>query len=293
VIVTGADPARPHGTSGSRSSELALRVASALVLVPLAIATAYWGGWPFAVFWGAAAVGVFWEWTALVTGADRRSVLLVGGASVALSLLLVVAGYRLAAALVLVIGTLGAGALAPAGRRGWAAAGVPYAGALAIAPVVLRSDRDDGFLAIILLFAIVWATDIIAYFAGRAIGGPKLMPLVSPKKTWSGAICGTVAALVVALAVAKIASSFAGGASTGWLAIAVLAVILSVITQAGDLFESFLKRRFGAKDSSHLIPGHGGLMDRLDGFVTASAVAALIGLLRGGFEAPGRGLLVW
>jgi phosphatidate cytidylyltransferase len=293
--VSGADPARQQRSVGSRGSELALRVASALVLVPLAIATAYIGGWPFAVFWAAAALGVFWEWTALVTGGDRRAVLLAGGASVALSLLLVVAGYRLAAALVLAVGTLGAGALAPAGRRGWAAAGVPYAGTLAIAPVMLRSDRDDGFLAVILLFAIVWTTDIVAYFAGRAIGGPKLMPLVSPKKTWSGAIGGAVAALAVALAVAKIASSFAGVASAlaGWLAIAALAVILSVIAQAGDLFESFLKRRFGAKDSSHLIPGHGGLMDRLDGFVTASAVAALIGLLRGGFEAPGRGLLVW
>jgi len=287
--VSGADPARQQRSYGSRGSELALRVASALVLVPLAIATAYVGGWSFAVFWGAAALGVFWEWTALVTGADRRSVLLAGGASVAVSLLLAVGGFRLAAVAVLALGALGAAVLAPPERRGWAAAGVPYAGALAIAPVVLRSDRDDGFSAIILLFAIVWATDIAAYFAGRAIGGPKLMPLVSPKKTWSGAIGGTVAALAVALAVAKIA----GGASAGWLAIAALAVILSVIAQAGDLFESFLKRRFGAKDSSHLIPGHGGLMDRLDGFVTASAVAALIGLLRGGFEAPGRGLLVW
>jgi phosphatidate cytidylyltransferase len=289
--VSGADPARQQRSYGSRGGELALRVASALVLVPLAIATAYVGGWPFVVFWGVAALGVFWEWTALVTGADRRSILLAGGASVTLSLLLVVGGYRLAAAAVLVIGTLGAAALAPAQRRGWAAAGVPYAGALAIAPVVLRSDRDDGFSAIILLFAIVWATDIAAYFAGRAIGGPKLMPLVSPKKTWSGAIGGAFAALVVALAVAKIVGETS--ALAGWLAIAALAVILSVIAQAGDLFESFLKRRFGAKDSSHLIPGHGGLMDRLDGFVTASLVAALIGLLRGGFEAPGRGLLVW
>jgi phosphatidate cytidylyltransferase len=289
--VSGADPARQQRSYGSRGSELALRVASALVLVPLAIATAYVGGWPFVVFWGVAALGVFWEWTALVTGADRRSILLVGGASVALSLLLLVGGYRLAAAAVLAIGTLGAAALAPAQRRGWAAAGVPYAGALAIAPVVLRSDRDDGFSAIILLFAIVWATDIAAYFAGRAIGGPKLMPLVSPKKTWSGAIGGAFAALVVALAVAKIVGETS--ALAGWLAIAALAVILSVIAQAGDLFESFLKRRFGAKDSSHLIPGHGGLMDRLDGFVTASVVAALIGLLRGGFEVPGRGLLVW
>jgi phosphatidate cytidylyltransferase len=137
------------------------------------------------------------------------------------------------------------------------------------------------------LFAIVWSTDIVAYFVGRALGGPKLMPRVSPKKTWSGAIGGTVAAIVVAVAIAKAA------ALTGLFAIAMLAVVLSVFAQGGDLFESFLKRRFDAKDSSHLIPGHGGLMDRLDGFVTASVVAALIGLARGGFEAPGRGLLVW
>jgi phosphatidate cytidylyltransferase len=267
-------------------------VASALVLVPLAIATAYWGGWPFTVFWGVAALGVYWEWTALVAGADRRSVLAAGGASVVLAVMLVAGGYRLAAAaIILAMGMLAAAALAPAQRRGWAAAGVPYAGALAIAPIVLRSDRQDGFLALILLFAIVWATDIVAYFAGRAIGGPKLLPGVSPKKTWSGAIVGTLAALVAALIVAKIGS--APGALTGWLAIGALAVILSVVAQGGDLFESFLKRRFGAKDSGHLIPGHGGLMDRLDGFVTASALAALIGLLRGGFDAPGRGLLVW
>ena len=113
------------------------------------------------------------------------------------------------------------------------------------------------------------------------------MPRVSPNKTWSGAIGGTLAAVVVALALAKVT------ALTGLFAIAMLAVILSICAQGGDLFESFLKRRFGAKDSGHLIPGHGGLMDRLDGFVTASVVAALIGLLRGGFEAPGRGLLVW
>jgi len=82
-------------------------------------------------------------------------------------------------------------------------------------------------------------------------------------------------------------------ALTSFFALAMLAIVLSVLAQAGDLFESFLKRRFNAKDSSHLIPGHGGLMDRLDGFVTASVVAAMIGLARGGFEAPGRGLLVW
>jgi phosphatidate cytidylyltransferase len=137
------------------------------------------------------------------------------------------------------------------------------------------------------LFAIVWGTDTIAYFLGRAIGGAKLMPQVSPKKTWTGALAGTAAAIVAGLIVARAASL------TGTFAIAMLATVLSVFAQGGDLLESFLKRRFGTKDSSRLIPGHGGLMDRLDGFVAAGIIAVLIGVARGGFEAPGRGLLVW
>jgi phosphatidate cytidylyltransferase len=272
---------------GPRGSELALRVCSALVLVPLAIGTAYLGGLPFVVFWGAAAMGVLWEWTSLVAGADRRSALMIGGASLVLALALVVADHPLAAVIVLAISTLGAAALAPAERRTWVAGGIPYAGAIGVAPIMLRSDNEHGFWAVMLLFAVVWTTDIAAYFAGRAVGGPKLMPHVSPNKTWSGAVGGLAAAVVVAVAVAKVADL------PGLLAIAMLAVLLSVLAQAGDLFESFLKRKFGAKESGHLIPGHGGLMDRLDGFVAASVAAALIGLARGGFEAPGRGLLVW
>ncbi|HYQ19132.1 MAG TPA: CDP-archaeol synthase [Xanthobacteraceae bacterium] len=277
----------PLRAVGSRGGELVLRVCSALVLVPIAIGTAYLGGWPFAVFWGLAAMGVLWEWISLVARSDHRTVLMTGGASLALAVALVATGHLLAAVIVLAISTLGVAALAPAKWRTWIAAGVPYAGALGVAPVVLRSDSEDGFLAVIFLFAIVWTTDVVAYFSGRAIGGPKLMAQVSPKKTWSGAIGGTLAAVVVAFVLAKMM------AVSGLFPIAMLAVVLSICAQGGDLFESFLKRRFGAKDSGHLIPGHGGLMDRLDGFITASVVAALIGLLRGGFEAPGRGLLVW
>jgi phosphatidate cytidylyltransferase len=285
VIVAGTD--HPLRAVGSRGGELVLRVCSALVLVPIAIGTAYLGGWPFAVFWGLAAMGVLWEWISLVARSDHRTVLMTGGASLALAVALVATGHLLAAVIVLAISTLGVAALAPAKWRTWIAAGVPYAGALGVAPVALRSDSEDGFLAVIFLFAIVWTTDVVAYFSGRAIGGPKLMAQVSPKKTWSGAIGGTLAAVIVAFVLAKVT------ALSGLFAIAMLAVILSICAQGGDLFESFLKRRFGAKDSGHLIPGHGGLMDRLDGFITASVVAALIGLLRGGFEAPGRGLLVW
>jgi phosphatidate cytidylyltransferase len=285
VIVAGTD--HPLRAVGSRGGELVLRVCSALVLVPIAIGTAYLGGWPFAVFWGLAAMGVLWEWISLVARSDHRTVLMTGGASLALAVALVATGHLLAAVIVLAISTLGVAALAPAKWRTWIAAGVPYAGALGVAPVALRSDSEDGFLAVIFLFGIVWTTDVVAYFSGRAIGGPKLMAQVSPKKTWSGAIGGTLAAVIVAFVLAKVM------ALSGLFAIAMLAVVLSICAQGGDLFESFLKRRFGAKDSGHLIPGHGGLMDRLDGFITASVVAALIGLLRGGFEAPGRGLLVW
>jgi phosphatidate cytidylyltransferase len=220
-------------------SNLALRVISAAVLGPIAIAAAYFGGWPFAVFWAAAAVAVLWEWAKLVAG--------------------------------------------PA----WIVAGIFYAGVLFAAPVILRADAAHGLLAISLLFAIVWTTDIAGYFAGRAIGGPKLWPAVSPKKTWSGAIAGALGAMIVAVLVASLFGPF------NRTAIAGVALLLSAVSQSGDLLESWIKRRFGAKDASQLIPGHGGVMDRLDGFWAAAFVACLIGLLRGGFDAPARGLLVW
>jgi phosphatidate cytidylyltransferase len=135
-----------------------------------------------------------------------------------------VTGHHRAMLVVLAMGTLAAAALAPSERRSWVASGVPYAGALAIAPIVLRADSANGFLAILFLFAIVWATDIVAYFVGRAVGGPKLMSQVSPKKTWSGALGGTAAAVALAVALAQ-------AAAPAWLAIATLAVVLSVVAQ--------------------------------------------------------------
>jgi phosphatidate cytidylyltransferase len=285
VADPGPADAAPTVTSNHR--ELMLRVGSALVLVPLAIGTAYLGGWPFALFWSVAALGVFWEWSALVAGDRRRTLFMAGGATLLVSFGLAAVGRFTAAVVVAAAAMIAAAPLAPARHRGWAAGGVPYAGAISIAPIALRSDAEDGFVAVIFLFAIVWTTDIVAYFMGRLIGGPKLLPRVSPKKTWSGAISGLSAAVLAALAVA------AAAGLSGLFAIALVAAALSCVAQAGDLFESRLKRRFGAKDSSHLIPGHGGLMDRLDGFVFAAALAALIGTLRGGIEAPARGLLVW
>ncbi|MEA2936281.1 MAG: phosphatidate cytidylyltransferase [Variibacter sp.] len=278
----------PPPASGLRArvgGDLALRVVSALVLIPLALAAAFAGGVPFALFWLVAALAVLWEWITLLSP-GARAPLIVGGAALVGATLLVLLGYSPFALLVLLLGTIAA-ALTAADRRSWAAAGVPYAGAIVLAPLLLRIDEARGLLAIVLLFAVVWLTDIMAYFAGRLIGGPKLWPRVSPKKTWSGALAGTAAAMIGGVAVASL-----GGAPRLW-PVAIVCALLSAVSQGGDLFESALKRRVGAKDASQLIPGHGGVMDRLDGFVMAAACGALIGVLRGGPDGPARGLMIW
>ena len=223
-------------------SELALRVCSALVLAPVAIATAYIGSWWFAGLWGIAALGMFWEWTSLVSRSRRPTVLIVGALSLLCSVVLATEGNVIASLMALATGSFAAAGIAPAQSRSWLAASVPYCGSVAVAPIMLRSDAEYGFAAMIFLFAIVWGTDIIAYFVGKLVGGPRLLPQVSPKKTWSGAIAGTAAAVLAGIIVAR-AAGLAGSA-----AIALLAAVLSVFAQAGDLLESFLKRRFGAKD---------------------------------------------
>jgi phosphatidate cytidylyltransferase len=241
--VADIDPVSGPGEGGRPApmvaSNLTLRIASAAVMAPLALLTAYLGGWIFTLFWAVAAIAVLWEWVSLVTGPV------------------------------------------------WIIVGIAYAGTLWLAPMLLRADAADGFFAIVLLFAIVWTTDVLGYFVGRAIGGPKLMPAVSPKKTWSGAIAGALGAMIVGGLVAKSFELVDG------TAVAVIALLLSMVAQLGDLFESWIKRKFGAKDASHLIPGHGGVMDRLDGFWAAALVGCLIGLLRGGVDGVATGLLVW
>ena len=284
-----ADPVSKPGDSGATAptNNLVLRIASAAVMAPLALFTAYLGDWPFALFWGLAAIAVLWEWTTLVAGPSHRLMLSASGSAIAVAALVAWHGRPIAAILLVGLGVLAALIFAPRERRLWITAGIGYAGSMLLAPMLLRADDVDGFLAMVLLFAIVWTTDVLGYFAGRAFGGPKLMPAVSPKKTWSGAVAGTLGAMIVAVLVA---SQFGPFNKT---AIATVALLLSVVAQLGDLLESWVKRQFGAKDASHLIPGHGGVMDRLDGFWAAALVGCLVGLLRGGFDGAARGLLVW
>jgi phosphatidate cytidylyltransferase len=287
--VVGVDPASrsEKAITAMPASNLLLRVISAAVLAPLAFIAAYLGGWPFALFWGVAALAVLWEWTTLVAGPAHRLMFSSSGGALAVAGFVAWLGRPIAAMLMIGLGAFAAAIFSPRERRLWVTAGIGYAGAMLLAPVFLRGDGAYGFAVIVLLFAVVWTTDIVGYFAGRAFGGPKLLPAVSPKKTWSGAIAGTVGAIVAALLVA----SFFGLVNS--IAIAAIALLLSMLAQAGDLLESWVKRQFSAKDSSQLIPGHGGVMDRLDGFWAAAVIGCLIGLLREGFDSPARGLLVW
>lgn len=289
--MTETDPVSGPAAAGkpvaAGDSNLMLRIVSAAVLAPIAIIAAYLGGWPFAVFWCLAAIAVLWEWITLVAGPGHRLMLSSCASAIAVSALMAERGRPVAAIMLVGLGALAAAVFAADGKRLWITCGIGYAGALLLAPMLLRADDSYGLVAIILLFAIVWTTDICGYFAGRAFGGPKLLPAISPKKTWSGAIAGTLGAMIVAVLAAAWVGSF------NMLAIAGIALLLSVVSQLGDLLESWVKRQFGAKDASHIIPGHGGVMDRLDGFWAAALVGCAIGLLRGGFDDPARGLLVW
>jgi phosphatidate cytidylyltransferase len=280
---------------GGGASNLKMRVASAAVLAPAALGITYLGGRVFLALWVIAACGILWEWTSLATRRADARILALGWAALLLAGTFVDLGLPDASFGVIAIGAALAGlavvALPPdevtPGAAVWGAGGVVYAGLGLVGPAILRRDAEWGLTALLFLFATVWITDIFAFFAGRAIGGPALWPKVSPKKTWSGAMGGLVGGVAAGVGVA-----YANGVGKLGI-IGVVALLLSVLAQAGDLFESAVKRHFGAKDASRLIPGHGGLMDRLDGFLVAAFAALLIGMLRGGTGAPARGLLVW
>jgi phosphatidate cytidylyltransferase len=287
--VAGADPVNPPNllVPASAGNKLLLRVGSALVMVPLAIGTAYLGGHIFLAFWLIASLGVLWEWDTLVCAHDKNAVFAVGSAAIVGAAALWMIGRMIPALILLGLGFLGVAALSTKSRRTWCIAGLVYASALLLAPLVLRHDATLGFAAILFLFAVVWSTDTAAYLVGRTLRGPKMAPQISPNKTWSGAIAGAAAAVLGGFAISRLAGL------DDLATPAALALLLSIAAQCGDLFESAIKRQFNVKDASGLIPGHGGLMDRLDGFIAASVVAAVIGIARGGLDAPGRGLLDW
>jgi phosphatidate cytidylyltransferase len=262
-----------------RDPALKLRVVSALVLAPLAMGLVAIGGWAFALLMAVMLVLMAVEWGAL-TGVRsmRREAGLAGGVALAfglLALLMATLGRPGAALIVLLVGAPVAAALAwrfslPPLLTGL---GVLYLGLPLVALIWLRSIADVGLLLLIWLLIVVWTTDTAAYFAGRHLGGPRLAPRISPSKTWSG-LCGGVLGAGLAGMVAAALAGCERPLQAGWVGAA-----LAVAAQAGDLAESALKRRAGVKDSGSMIPGHGGLLDRVDGLLFAAPALAAVVLL--------------
>jgi phosphatidate cytidylyltransferase len=271
--VTASGASAPDKGPG-RFSNLYKRTFSAIILIAIAVALTWVGGLPFTLMACAIGFGVLYEWHAITeprSNALTRSVswvcliIVLGMLMLSHNGLLIIAVLLAGSALVAILG----------GRQYgiWAATGLLYAGFPSIALTFVRGDTGDGFAAILFLFAVVWSTDIFAYFNGRALGGPKLAPRFSPNKTWAGAIGGAAAGIAAGVACAAFITP-AGG-----VPIPLIAFVLSVTAQIGDLGESWVKRKFGVKDSGQMIPGHGGVMDRVDGLVAAAALLYLIGAI--------------
>jgi phosphatidate cytidylyltransferase len=253
--------------------DLAPRIISALLLMPVGIGAAVFGGPWLAGATGAALVIMSYEWARMsepnaLWPAFWCCVIGGLGAVMAQSWGLSLAAFAWLAGVAL---------LAAFGRASWAgrverAGGVLYIGAPCVAFVALRAIEPQGLQIILALFVIIWSADIAAYFCGRFLKGPKLMPQLSPAKTWTGLIGGTIAGALAGWSCAGFFSDFVGP-RVPWMG---LGAALAFIGLCGDLFESALKRRFGVKDASGFIPGHGGFLDRLDGLMAATLFTALL-----------------
>lgn len=258
---------------------LRTRILSALVMAPPALVAVWLGGVAFALLVAAACAVMCWEWHKMTLKGFGPSgwVAALGGAAASLSVL----HDPLAAVAVAVITALVSAILAGPTVRVSTGLGAVYATLPSVALVWLRQDQASGLPTVIWLFLLVWGTDIGAYAAGRTIGGPLLMPAISPKKTWAGLLGGMACAMLA-------------GAGVAWWAdlsapvfIVFISAMLAVVAQAGDLLESWVKRRAGVKDSSNIIPGHGGVLDRVDGLLAAGLVVAVAAL------AAAKPLLLW
>lgn len=264
-------------------NEIIVRTVSGVTLGLVVLAITWFGGLAFKLLIVLIMLLLLLEWFRIVASRSLSAVCwAIGSAVIAVTGLFILLGWY-----GLGIAASASGAVALALVRAlekddfWPSVGIVYAGFFGVAFTALRDSGEYGFAAIIFLFAVVWTTDIFAFFGGRRFGGPKLAPVLSPKKTWSGFLCGLVGGVLAG----SIAAAFLTGSSFGW--VAMLAVIVSVSGQIGDLFESAFKRRFGAKDSSGLIPGHGGVMDRMDSVVFAAFSAYIVAVtVPGGSQAP-------
>lgn len=276
-------------TPAGKSTELRMRVLSALVLAPVVLGIVWFGSWPFAILIALASIAMSFELTNLMPGLSPTQRMLLastafgvvafsalGGPFVALIIALVCLTFGM-----MIAGFTGSSAIIPS-----LAFAYPYIVLPAVSLVWLRMDPELGRLVIFWLLFTVWATDTFAYFAGRGFGGPKLVPSLSPNKTWAGLIGGMVGAAIVGVVTAI---WFDLGSP---VLLGLVSASLAVVAQGGDILESALKRRAGVKDSGKLIPGHGGILDRVDGLVTAAIAAGVIAILHLS-SSPAAGVLIW
>lgn len=256
----------PAGGPSGRWDDLRPRVISAIVMVAVGAAEIWLGGPSFALLVVLLTAGMIWELATITAPRQKNRPLLMAGIAAAALGGALVLRTDLASALVLVPSI----ALALTPRRDRRIAAV-YAAAIMVAGYGLVSLRESaGTAGILWLVLVVIASDVAGYFAGRTLGGPKFWPAVSPKKTWSGTVAGWIGAALVGLGFVM--------AGTGGMVLVLLSPIVAFAGQMGDIVESWLKRRAGVKDSSHLIPGHGGLLDRFDALIGATVLVMLLSL---------------
>jgi phosphatidate cytidylyltransferase len=274
-------------TNVGKWTDLGIRAGSAAILIPAVLLDIWLGGIWFELF--AAFLGLLMahEWTNIVH--DRSSTQFALHSAAALCAAFLPADIGVLQTMVMICALTAIGLIANSMRDRdknlFAFVGIPYVAIPVLALVLLRSHNVWGVHAIMWLMLVVWATDTFAYFAGRMFGGSKLAPVLSPKKTWSGLVGGMTGA-------AFVSSVYAASFFDAWVALACVAAALAVVAQIGDIFERALKRQYGVKDSGYLIPGHGGVLDRVDGLVAVATVAAAIGFVRYS-NSLAEGLLLW
>jgi len=271
-------------------SNLQLRVITSIFLVTLTLVASWMGGYVFTTFSLIAGAALYYEWQGLTHMYQTKIGRVVGWCFYGVVVFLLV---RNASAFV-IFASIFVGcailSLLSGQRTGWVAGGFIYATAAPVSLILIRGDDFLGFAMLVFLYAVVWSTDSAAYFSGKTIGGAKMVPKISPNKTWSGAIGGAVFAVAFSMATLfflfeNVSFSSLMMSFSGFIMI-VLALILSIASQAGDIGESWIKRRFDVKDSSNLLPGHGGFMDRLDGLVAASIVFYIVAAVLGHVDQP-------
>ncbi|MEM0929922.1 MAG: CDP-archaeol synthase [Pseudomonadota bacterium] len=262
----------------SAKPALLQRVLTAAVLIPLALGLVIIGGRVYAGVIAAMTIFLLFEWTRMVDGAEFSRGFYVLSATAAVASYLAAGGEPLWALSATLIGGFVATALEwpKPNPQSWPGVGAAYLIVPAVAALWLRRDAPEGAFFTLLLFICTWAADSAAYFVGKAVGGPRLAPTISPNKTWAGTIGGVAGATAAAAALALLIKPEWTALSAG------LGVLLGVAVVCGDITESYFKRRYGMKDTGGAFPGHGGVLDRLDGFLFAVlALAAAVILMQG------------